>query len=1017
MNSNLNRAFAAALLAFGGGATALSQVQLDSDAFCIDPMNTAPYSTVFIYLPRRNELFGATIGVEGTVAYGPNNRCDGGGPIRGRIGFTIGQRVDPVTGAFGGGSIQDDIQTFTDPVTGAELHDQDMRLTLGTNFGDVFGTDVGLAYGGPLITPASGGNSFARVYVTTTTQAGVATTNSYLYGANAFTLGFLGRSGRYSYTEGIVTGTGGNSVNARLIMEVLGDAARLNWRLTNNLTSTDSVALGLGFGQVVALLEQNTGYTSVPFGEVRTVYTTIPGRRPLTVDERFYNPTVVQPPTGGTVGVPPFVNFSVSQAFGFGLQVVNDPSALSGFDQSAIIDQTPVDRFTIGDAPFVITGTYSATDPSQGDFVFNAGSPNEPGDNSDAAGLGFSPAYLQYWAPRVVGPSTSPGNNFRDIVAYYRSTNGDSSYSSAFTGYSAVVDTPKAITTDPANITSDQPFATSPFTIRVNVDNTGGFSNVDTTVTMQSVQVVLALPAGMTDGTTGSRTITRYISRVNPASIGFVDFTNLVVDPNLFGAQTYTVTITPQPGFQSKTITGTINVAAAPRLLIRQNANLVSPGFQFQDSSWESVLGLTLNQDFQSYTWDALRQKYVTQTAAERGKGTWILSTDDRGYIPLGGAPSQPDDQFPDPSNNDVAQNGGASATVRLQPGWNLVGNPYNYAFPLGQLVGIPLRAGRSVTFAELVASGFTNGSFAYFDQTNQQYQFISGNASSRLQPNFGYWIYANSAFDLQFPPLYELFIRSEKPVEPTQRFNHWKLQLSATAPGGVDSQNFVGVVGSAEEARTQSVRKAPMQPSRSTSNVLYSYVSGEGGAGMAQSLRNVANPKLTQRYTYNVYAKKSGPVTVSWPNLRTIPSNLDVTVRDTTARRNVVARKTAGYTFQAKAATVRSFTVTVVPKTTRIEITSVSSTFFRAGSVVQAKVSFRTTASGAATIGVYKGSNFLGTPIKDVDVQAGTNTVVWPLTDGNGASLANGTYTLLIKATGESGEKTTRSLTVTIRR
>ena len=1009
MNSNLNRALAAALVALGGVGSALAQ--FDSDYRCIDPTNTKPYSDVFIYLPRRNDLFGATIGVTGTVAYTP--ACDGGGPIAGRIGFTIGRRVDPNTGVVTGGSIQDDIQSFVDPVTGTELHDQDLRLTLGTNFGDTTGIDYGLAYGGSLITPASGGNSFARVYVTTTTAAGVATNNNYLYGLTGFSLFFVGRSGRYSYTQGTVTGDAGNGVDARLYIDVIGDAAKLSWRLTNNLTTTDTVSLGLGFGQVVRLLERSTGPSTVPFGEFRTVYTTIPGRRPLTVDERFYNASDPVPAGGGTPGVPAFVDFSVSQAFGFGLQVVNNPSALAPFDQQAaqqgLIDQTPVDRFTIGKAPSVIDGTYSATDPQQTDFVYNA-----PGNgNADAAALSRDPAYLQIWSPRPVGTSGAAGANQRDIISYYRSTNGDSSYASTFTSYSAVVDTPKAITTNPATITTDQPFATAPFTIRVNVDNTGGFSNVDTTVVMQSVQVVLNLPAGITDGSTGSRTISRTISRIGPAEIGFVDFTNLVVDPNVFGAQRYTVTITPQPGFQTKTISGTINVAAAPRLLIRQNANLVSPGFQFADSSWESVLGLTLNDQFQAYTWDALRQKYVTQTAAERGRGTWILSTDDLGYIPLGGSPSQPDDQFPDPTNNDVAQNGSTSSTVRLRTGWNLVGNPYNYAFPLGQLVGIPIGGNQSLSFADLVSNGYTNGAFAYFDQGNQQYQFITGNAASLLQPNYGYWIYANFPFDLQFPPLYELFIRSANPVATPQRFNDWKLQLKAASAGNVDAENYIGVTSNAEEAMKQSVRKAPMQPSTSRANVLYSYISGGGGA-MAQSVRNVSG---TQSYSYSVYSKKGGPVTISWPNLRAIPSNLDVKVKDNATRKTVNARQTSGYTFAAKAASIRSFTVTVTPKATRIQVTSASSSLFRSGRVVQARIAFRTTGRGTGTIGVYKGSRYLGNAVAQFDVENGTNTVVWPLTDGKGEALPNGAYTLYIRLVGESGEVTSRSLTTIVRR
>ena len=994
MNSNLNRALAAALTVFGGVAPALAQI--DSDSICIDPNNSTPYSNDFLFNLKTNKFFGASVGLAGTVAYQTGAYCLSGGPIRGRIGFTIGTE----------GSIYDASET---------LHDDNLRLTKGANF--LQQLVPANAYPGLFLSPSVGGASFARVYVRHTTTAGAVTTDNFLFGSNAINLSFSGRGGRYIYVETTVGGTAANnSVNARLLIDVLGDTARLGWRLTNNLQTTDTIGLGLYFGQVVQLIEENTGFRSVHYGPPATngnftdgfdtVYMTIPGRRPLSVDERFPDPDP-NPLTRTSTAVPPYINFSINRRLGYGLQVVNNPSVLTSIDPTSGTDQTPVDEFTIGQPPFVIDGRFNATDPQFGDFIFNA-----PGNgNDDAAPLAGDPAYLQKWLPNVV---VAPGDA-RSITGYYRSTNFDSSYSPQFSGYTALVDTPKSISTN-ASIINDpnNPFTPNPFTIRVNVDNTGGFTNPDTQVTMSSVDVVLHLPAGMSNPADGSRTVTKSLGNVAPNGIAFTDF-QVKVDPNLFGAQTYSVDITPNPGFRRKTITGTINVATAPRLLVRSGPNLVSPPWEYTDASWESVLGLTLNTDFQAYKWDARQQKYVTQLNAERAVGSFIVSPNDRNYIALGGTPRQPRDEFPSDDNLDVSATG-TSPTVPLYTGWNLVGNPYNYAFPLGQIIGIP-RGGqannRSLTFEQLVAGQFTNGSFSYYDATTGEYRSIAGRGASRLQPNYGYWIYVNQDVDLQFPPIYELFIRSGEPTEAPQRFDNWKLQLAAATVNSRDTQNFVGIVRDPADVSALSIRKAPMPPPLASRNTVYAYVTGDTGASMSSSVRRATG---TQTFKYNVFTQAKGPVTVSWPNLKSIPSNLQVSITDTQTKKTVDARKSSGYTFTATGTAVRAFTVKVTAgSATRERIASVSYSVARTAVLKEASLRFAATARGAATIDVYRGSVRVASIAKDMDIVAGSNATTWPFSDLSGHLLAAGNYTLKISATGEGGDTATYQGTITV--
>jgi len=1003
MNSNHNRALTAALLAFGGVVPALAQYDLPGH--CIDPNATAPYSNDFNAYFLQTPLFGAGIGVRGTVAYG--TQCDGAAgsaPVRGRIGFTTGPQ----------GSVQDEL----DPVGFGGKVDNFLRLTEGLSSRDE-GVVVGNSYQGPTYAMGtSGGLSYARVVVQTTGTT--VTTTDYLYGSNPIGLYFVGKSGRYMYTDSTVNGTAvNNSIGVRCIVEVLGDASRVNWTLTNNLSSGEAVNLGLWFGQSVWLLDNNGVTQGVSFGsalgQYKIPYITVPGRKPLSVDERF--------PGDVATSVPTYVNFTGGAKFGYGLQVVNSPDALSSFDPNSVIDQTSVDEFVLGAPGAVTDGHYVTDNPLFPDFIFNA-----PGNgNADAAPLGrdFYPigtdpelmfaddvAFIQKWQPTVV---VSQGLS-RNITAYYRATFGDSSYSPAYTGYSAVVDTPKAVSTDSSDPTQ---FRVNPFTIRVNVDNTGGFSTTDKNVAMETTQVTLNLPAGMhAVNSPTQRTIIKNVNRVygltgtrsqiQAAQIGYVDF-QVQVDDTAVGSLPYTVTIVPQPGFASKTINGTVNVAATPRLVVRNGANLVAPPWQFADNSWESILGLDLNADFQAYTWDAQLQTYVTDTEALRGHAYWIISNSDLGNRTLGGSPTQPDDEFPDPQNFDA----GGAPNVHLFAGWNLIGNPYNYAFPLGGIIGVPTGQNNlALSYDELLVDKYTDGAFAFYDPSLRNYSYIQGTAS-KLQPNRGYWIFVNQEFELKFPPLYDLFIRSAEPATPAvkQRFNNWTLQLSAATANSTDSQNFVGTVRTQAELANRSIRKAPMAP---TKDALRSYITS-GSLELAQSLHAGTG---TQTFLYNVATKSSGAVTLSWPNLKQIPSNLAVSIKDLTTKKSINARSTSGYSFTGGTASVRQFQVTVTPQGTVAQrVTSMTNSIVTMGSVKQMKISFFTSGRGGATIRVMKNGVVLGTVASDMDVVAGGNTVLWPMIDKNGLALPNGSYVLDFAATGEGGDTSSRQFAVTVKR
>ena len=683
MNSSLKKALVASLLAVGGAVTAVGQ-GWDFDSHCIDPNNTAPYSNPFNAYELDTPWFAAGIGVTGTCTYKYctlSTSTSASIATTGRLMFSSGSV----------GSIQDDLRiaAVTDPTTGALTGDP---LTVPDN-GERYGwaENTGTDPIAPTFGLQSGaGWSFAEV------KQG---TGSWLFGSDGFYEAFVGASNRYMYVE-----TNHSGIDIILTIDVLGDTCRTYYEMQNKTTT--ATTLGLWFAHYTELTGGTLLNTAIPNpafpaadlpGDVGTYgtvndnaedileffygfeqglgylnsnglyqpYILVPGLKPIETEMRFVsstNPTEYPAYcdfSGGKLSDPLDGSFTQQrppgQAYG-GLQFVNQPIA-DVEDSNGQSDQTPTDEFVIGDMENEINGISGTnSNPTIPDRILVDAPLGDGGYPADVVAV-------QKWYPTAV-----PANSVRDIISYYRNIWGDSNYAD---GYTAVVDTPKSLGTSATNPAQLDP---NPFTIQVDIDNTGGFGQIYKEVDMSNVQVILQLPQGLSQvGNPANQTLTGYINSVPYKSFATLQF-QVQADPTVSGILPYTVTINPNPGAQ-KTITGTINVALTPVMLIRQGANLVTCPWNLENTTWESVLSpLQAELDYTAFSWDPTQQAYIISTTPERGEGTWIVSNSDHGVVALGGNPTTPTDEFP-PSHG--------APNINLAPGWNLIGNPYNFAFPM----------------------------------------------------------------------------------------------------------------------------------------------------------------------------------------------------------------------------------------------------------------------------------------------------------------------------------------------
>lgn len=953
MNSNFAKVIGASSLVL---AASLARAQVTWDGVCIDPKNMMPYSIPFGTDNVSNDLFSATVGVVGTVTYGgamgpcfvPANTIN----VSGRIGFAIGAV----------GSVQ-------------------------SSFDDL----LNLTFGMP-ISPGGSWND-AEIIID-----GAQT----MYGSVAPTTHFHGASDNYVYQEGLY-----GKIRVQLRIDVIGDAARVDWTLVN--TDTASHTLGLWFGQAVSMLAQSADpVTGAQFSGALTAgggaadkpaYMFVPGKRPPTTEQRYIK---AQDPAG----FPLFVDFCFGQDKGYGLHVDLGPTLATSDDTGSNSDATSADEMALGDESFLFRGN-SGGDGALRDHMF--GPNNGPGDVT----ITGEPGYIQKF-----GSQTVPAGASRKIVQYFHSTWSVSNYSRP---YSVVVDAPVVIASrvDGLNGLDQDPAA--PRQVRVYVDNTRGFSTVDKSIEIDNVQVTLKLQKGLGLSFAPTEQVQNVVEQVNgqpvnfyevqksipvikPATLDHVDF-GIVADGIGFGALPYTVTVVSTPG-PGKTLNGAINVSTTPRLTLNTGVNLVSSPYIFSDTSLEAILGLRLGIDFQAFTWDPVNKGYIPATSLERGHSLFIVTNSNLGSVTLKGNPTVP-----------ITDLINGAPLITLKSGWNLIANPYNYAFPLGQIVGARGNPNgqQSYTWDELVNQGAVSGSLAYFDPNIGGYAYLSGDQAMML-PNVGYWLYVYDLqdFTLEFPPIFQEFLpgstRAKDGWIPGP--NDWRLNLSVRDKDSIDGKVYIGAMSNAQLAKSLQTVKPPLAPNQTLTMALETEIKGVK-TRMAQSLATSAGKTA---YKVVVDSQKGGTTTVTWPNMTVVPRNLRFRLVDLSTNTTRDMRQTSGYTFSAQPNSHREF---------RLEVEPASGTSASIGNVIVVPgrgprdpftISYTLSDGAQTTVRILSGSG------KEIKVatrgradNVGQNTVVWDLKDQANRSVAPGIYRVEITAE-LNGERVRRIVSLNVR-
>lgn len=962
MKSSRRIAFIAALLAVNTAA----QAQFPWANECIDPANTTPRTPDYNFEFIGNGLLTVLLGRSGAVTYGGTaGPCYGGAfsaEAAGRFAFSVGNL----------GSTQ---STFDD------------NMSLTPNFPDV-----------------GGDYSYASI---------VTNNGSVLFGdGNTLDLLTIPLGKR----EIQAAFTASNNVRANLVLQVIGDAAKFTWRLTN---TGESQRVGLRFANYVGLRSNETDISGnnqagsllgTRSGVAKDVdnyvaLITVPSGRPVRTERNYLR---------NSINFPSAVNVEFGQSFPYGMRFENTSSG-------SFPDHTQVDQFQIGNYGGRAGLTNSLAGIIQGNTIRPRTATDTSPDQRDPLlfpGIAVEESNLnkinEVCVVQGFAPITLAQNATRTIVHYVKSPWGIGNYGiSPAAAFVPVVDAPRLIESSPGSTGDLNP---NPFTISVTVDNQ--YNLLDQELIMRNTEVVLELDPesglSLANGDVASKTI----SAINPNQLGLADF-DVQADGNLPGEKSFTIRV--RSGGASKVFTGKILIAATPRLRIPEGASLITIPWGFANSSLDAIFAdagnpMQFGVDYVAYRWDPGTGTYLPATSAVRGQSLWIVTNNDFDFRNLVGAQSPTDTAT------------GTTNVTTLRPGWNMIGNPYTFPVPISQLVGFS-RVDQQNTFTwnQMVAKGWVSPALAKWtrnpdDPTTGRYEYTSS-STSLMEPQTGYWVYntITDSIDINWPPVFLAGISGSTRAQAgdserwTQSDKQWKLQLTARTQTGIDANNFIGVVKTAADVQKFSVRKPPVAPKQAVELAITESVLGQP-TRMASSFTD-----RTGRKSWDVVAKvlEPGEVTLTWPNINTIPRNVRMTVKDKATNEVRDLRFNSGYTFNMEEVGNREFTLTMEPAGAAKALIG-NVTIARPGRDVNGPITINYTLSTDAVTTV----RILGTTGKEVfavqrgrSANSGENSATWALRDNSNRAVAPGAYQVEILAESANGERVRKIVPVTVLR
>ncbi len=553
-----------------------------------------------------------------------------------------------------------------------------------------------------------------------------------------------------------------------------------------------------------------------------------------------------------------------------------------------------------------------------------------------------------------------------------------------------------------------------PFALQANADNSGyedfnitAYVNNYNERVLGNAQATLKLPRGLSIVGGASRTQT-----IGDVALNTEGTATWTVHADSSAAGTAEIRVI---GPNGKSVSRTVTLPALPALSAAGLApsvglDMISVPFQFDNLDAEYVfqsLGSLTSGAAGLARWDPEAGEYklfpdAFVSIVEPGKGYWLVNRAlEEIKLPEAG-------RSPVPLTSDYQ--------VQLEAGWNMIGNPFTRPIVWSETEVIT--RGRKVSLRQAIDRQVIRGTLFEFDaqahaRGDDPYKFEQ-TLDCTLNPWRGYWVHVLDPITLVFKPPFTIGGGLESrgvDVTATSRTpsrDDWRLQIVAAAGGLTRRSQFAGVKRGASDGYDASDVECPPPCRDASSGTLQVYFPhADWGRNAGNFLTDVRSPNgTTKSWKFVVETDATDtPVTLTWPTVREVPRDLNVTLTDLDAGRRWAMRTQEQYVYNSGSGGARHFLLTVEPRGSGgLQITNLTCATTRGRGT--ATISYTLNAPAAVDAQI---TSITGKVIKTLasgsQAPAGTNSLVWNGTNNAGAEVPNGTYLVNLIARNDAGE------------
>jgi hypothetical protein len=500
-----------------------------------------------------------------------------------------------------------------------------------------------------------------------------------------------------------------------------------------------------------------------------------------------------------------------------------------------------------------------------------------------------------------------------------------------------------------------------------------------------------------------------------PATQARTQSLGVVPRDQLLGA-TWTVNAdTARPGVLAVGLTGprgrmvdrSIFIPAVPVLnpiISSSGLEMVSIPYAFTNNDAEHVFqslgGLQPGQLGTLIRWDPVSLMYrwfpdPFVTNIQLGLGYWLLN---RAGVQI----VLPSDATPLPLTNPV--------TVDLTKGWNQIGDPFVLPMRFDSMDVITSR-GAQISMIQAISQGLLQATVFAYDPVARQYVWTGDLSKIRLDPFVGYWILAYDNISLVMPPPTQVIL-AQTPLQTVAAASQggWQTSLVLSGNNQPTATRAFGLrPGARDEADPRDI-VAPPAPLGAQAEAVFVTPQGQQ-PGRYVDIKS-ADGAQKAWYLQVSSARAQQGMTLSWPDLSTVPESLVPILQDTATGACMYMRTTARYSFDMAEAGTRLFKITVQPRDSGAPLLS----GVQAQAAAGGNYNFTYTLAAAAAVDVQI-RNIAGLVVRRVASgqvsAAGANSLAWNGRSDSGSRLPAGRYLCQITAHApESGQ--TSSLVTT---